>query len=625
MAKIYTCIFLFFFLILGIKTSKAQTVVTPAPAVTNLCVGGGFTTLGTINIAETVNTDFNTGTGKTYTISAPANIQFNTGATPSVTSTGGGVTNIVASAPTTTTFTFTCDIAGGSLDQINISGLQIKAVTTPSTGALARSGGTANFGVGGQTHCDVTSLGNVSITGQPSNQTVCIGASPTFTTTATGAGLSYAWQISTNGGGSWATPGAGHSGITSATLTVSGVAIGQDGDQYKCIVSGTCGGPVTSNVVTLTVNPDIAITGQPSDATACTGTTFSFTVTATGPGLSYNWEKSTDGGATWIAPGGTYSGVNSATLSNTAVLAQDGFMYQCVVSGTCGGPTTSNPATLSVPGSAASTTNPNNQTICSGGTATFSVTGTNAVSYQWQENGVNISNGGVYSGATTNTLTLTGVTTAMGLNGKNYRAVVSGSCGTPATSTSKTLTVNPVAIATTQPSNQGVCVGANTSFTVAGTNITNYQWQVSVTGGGGPFVNLTNSAPYSNVTTATMNITSATVAMNGYVYRCNLSSASCGITASNNATLTVNSPSPATYFGLDAAYCRNGGIDTLEGFPVGGTFSGPGVGATNAGTGKAPFNPLAAGVGNKNITYNIGCTNVVKSTTVNDSSNIAFT
>lgn len=78
------------------------------------------------------------------------------------------------------------------------------------------------------------------------------------------------------------------------------------------------------------------------------------------------------------------------------------------------------------------------------GVATFSVEtighGSGPVYYQWQENGVNITDGGVYSGATTATLTITNASPA--LNGKNYRVVVSNCLGAYRdTSTSATLTV----------------------------------------------------------------------------------------------------------------------------------------------------------------------------------------
>ena len=87
---------------------------------------------------------------------------------------------------------------------------------------------------------------------------------------------------------------------------------------------------------------------------------------------------------------------------------------------------------------------PSPQTVNEGQSATFSVTAAGTgLTYQWQVNTgysfINISNGGVYSGAATTTLTITGVTA--GMNGYQYRAVVSGTVLPAATSNSATLTV----------------------------------------------------------------------------------------------------------------------------------------------------------------------------------------
>ncbi|STO14289.1 Uncharacterised protein [Flavobacterium hibernum] len=114
-------------------------------------------------------------------------------------------------------------------------------------------------------------------------------------------------------------------------------------------------------------------------------------------------------------------------------------------------------------------------------------------------------------------------------------------------------TVNATNLATTvtgQPSSTAICVGSNTSFgvTATGTNLS-YKWQYS-TNGGGAFNDLTNNATYSNVATATLNITAATVAMSTYQYRCVVTGICLPALNSNAATLTVN---PATVGGTIAS------------------------------------------------------------------------
>lgn len=86
---------------------------------------------------------------------------------------------------------------------------------------------------------------------------------------------------------------------------------------------------------------------------------------------------------------------------------------------------------------------PQPQTICAGDNAIFSVTATGYnLAYQWQENGVNISDGVIYSG--TNTPTLTLINPDDTKNNKQYKCVISGSCGTsPVNTSAALLTINP--------------------------------------------------------------------------------------------------------------------------------------------------------------------------------------
>ncbi|MCO6173417.1 hypothetical protein NHF50_00005, partial [Flavobacterium sp. NRK F10] len=89
-------------------------------------------------------------------------------------------------------------------------------------------------------------------------------------------------------------------------------------------------------------------------------------------------------------------------------------------------------ANVTTPGSASTISSaPANQTTSHGANATFTVVasgGSGITSYQWQEstdNGTtwtNIVNSGIYSGANTNTLTLTGVSTSM--NGYDYQVII---------------------------------------------------------------------------------------------------------------------------------------------------------------------------------------------------------
>ena len=108
-----------------------------------------------------------------------------------------------------------------------------------------------------------------------------------------------------------------------------------------------------------------------------------------------------------------------------------------------------------------------------------------------------------------------------------------------------TINVNKRPVVTGQPVSVAACVSTSTTFTVTGTGTAlTYQWQLSTTGVGGPWANVTNAAPYSGATTATLTVNPVTVAMNGYAYRCVLGG-TCPpgippLNVSGAALLTVN-------------------------------------------------------------------------------------
>ena len=94
---------------------------------------------------------------------------------------------------------------------------------------------------------------------------------------------------------------------------------------------------------------------------------------------------------------------------------------------------------------------------------------------------------------------------------------------------------------TTQPSGVSVNLGATSQFNIAaaGNLAPTLQWQ-RLPAGSGTWVNLSNSGNYSGVTTATLTVSSATLAMSSDQFRCVATNAS-GAATSNPATLTVSS------------------------------------------------------------------------------------
>ena len=127
-----------------------------------------------------------------------------------------------------------------------------------------------------------------SITTQPANQSVVAGSSATFTVTATGsAPLTYQWKKNGNN----------MDGATSSTYTLPATSIEDSGAVFAVVVSNSAG-KASSNTATLTVSAAPAasvapsITSQPDNQSVVTGSSATFSVTATGSApLTYQWKK----------------------------------------------------------------------------------------------------------------------------------------------------------------------------------------------------------------------------------------------------------------------------------------------------------------------------------------------
>ena len=416
------------------------------------------------------------------------------------------------------------DIPGATSASYTVSGI---TVGMDNTGYHVVISGTCPAPV--TSNCAVLTVGNAAaITGQPANTTVCEGANAVFTVTGSGSISSYQWQVNTGTGFTDIT------GANSATLTLNAVTVAMNGNQYRVNVFSCTATPITSDAATLTVNTLAVIGTQPANATLCLGGNTSFSVAATGTGLSYQWQYASACGGTFT----NIAGETSATLNlNNVTLANAG-AYQVVVTGTCN-PVTSSCVTLTVNSPITISAQPANVDICLPlNTASFSVTAAGTgLTYQWQVS----TNGGTswsdLSGQTAATLNLTSLTAAF--NGNQYRVVLNGTCTANLNSSAATLAVNSPVDITTQPTDVSSCAGSAISFNVVATGSTiTYQWQVSVNGGA--FVDLSNTAPFSGVTTSTLNISPVSTALNGYVFRVIVSGVPCGSVTSDNAMLEAN-------------------------------------------------------------------------------------
>lgn len=381
-----------------------------------------------------------------------------------------------------------------------------------------------------------------SITSQPGSQTVVCGSNAVFSVTATNA-TSYQWQRN----GATLTDGGTVSGSATPTLSLTGVSTNDNGALFACLASGPCGSS-TSTAATLTVQSQFIITTQPTDQTACSGSSASFTVGVLGVGFNYEWQNVYEP----LENGGTISGANTPTLTLTGVSASDnGAYFICWITG-CGTAMYSDAANLSVVVAPTINSQPTSQVVCVDGNASFAITG-QATTYQWHKNGVNLTDGGTVSGSSTPTLTLTGVG-ASDSGASLWCALSSGAiCGPSVTSSAAVLTVvSGVPAITNQPVSQAVYIGASANFSVGATNATAYSWRRN----GLP---LTDGGSVSGSATPTLTLTGVTAADNGASFGCSvIGTGPCSPVSSTPATLTVNSPPAITTQPVPQTVCLGG-------------------------------------------------------------------
>jgi len=170
------------------------------------------------------------------------------------------------------------------------------------------------------------------ITTEPTNLAVNAGSTAVFSVAATGASLSFQWQMDNTN----LTDSAFIFGSTTPTLTLSNVFGGSAGSYSVTITNA--GGVTNSTPAILTV-ADPWLTAQPAGHTYLAGETFSLSAGAIGTQLAWQWtlNRSNISGAT-----------NSAYVASNAVAGQSG-SYAVVVSGTYGAVTSATATVIVAP------------------------------------------------------------------------------------------------------------------------------------------------------------------------------------------------------------------------------------------------------------------------------------
>ena len=313
--------------------------------------------------------------------------------------------------------------------------------------------------------CFSATLPTISIAATPSNS-ICAGILVTFTATPSSA-TSPSYQWIKNGA---------NVGTNSTTYTYTP----SNGDSVRCVITKTdaCAGVLSasSNTINMTVNPtvvpSVSITVSPSN-TVCTGTSVTFTATATNSGTTptYQWKKN-----------GSNVGTNSSTFTYTPA---NGDSIKCVLTSnaTCASPVTATSNIIAM--TVSSMVEPTitvipypNDTVCVGTTVTYTAyttIGGTTPTYQWKKNGVNV-------GTNSSTYTYTPN------NGDSVRCVLTSNaaCASPTVVSSSTInmTVSPIpgvapTVSITATQGNTVCAGITVHYVAIATNagtLPVYQW-----------------------------------------------------------------------------------------------------------------------------------------------------
>ena len=166
-------------------------------------------------------------------------------------------------------------------------------------------------------------VATTQITQQPSDYVGMVGETATFTVIAEGNNLSYQWYYYDTASSAWKKASNG----TTATLEVEFKDY-RNNQQYRCEITDADGNTVTTDIVKLIAKEvELAITSQPDSYVGSVNDDVTFTVEASGNGLTYAWFYSDDGGASWKVSHSP--GYLTNTLQPILRAYRDGYLFYC--------------------------------------------------------------------------------------------------------------------------------------------------------------------------------------------------------------------------------------------------------------------------------------------------------
>ena len=296
----------------------------------------------------------------------------------------------------------------------------------------------------------------------------------------TQAGMkNYTWSVSAGG----IITSGGATTNNSVTVTWTSIGIQTVSVSYTNLNNCTAASPT---VYPVTVDSPVSVIVQPSNSAVCNGSSTSFSVSATGTGLTFIWQDNTGSGWTNLSNGGVYSGVTTDSLIISSVTnGMNGYSYHCIINGSCSPAQTSNSALLTVNPIPTVTAAPPSQAICSTGTTNIVLSSTTgSTTYTWTINTVPAGSiSGAYAGSGSFISQTLINTTAIPASVTYTVTPVANGC--PGLPLPVVVTVNPVPNATATPAAQTICSTGTTNINLSSSiPSSTFTWTVAVSPAG---------------------------------------------------------------------------------------------------------------------------------------------
>jgi len=530
-----------------VSVLDVPTIQTQPTVQTEACSATSFTLSVAANNTQTYqwlknDVAINAATASTFNIPSVASSDAATYKVVVSNSCGYNVTSnaavlVVKSAPTVQTLASSNTLCVGASQTLQVSavtnnggtityqwkkaGVNIPNATTASLALTnLQTSDAATYTVDVTNSCGTTTSPNFVITMtqapiislDPVSQSLCAGATATFTANVTGS-TSVKWQK--NGI---------DVGNTTTTLSIPSVAAANAGS-YTFLATNSCG-TTTSAAATLAVNNKPTINSLTTTSPVCAGATATIT-----SGVNPNGDNNLT--YSWSLNGSAING-NASTLTIPNFQNANAGTYALIVTNSCGSSTGSSTTTLQLQPTPA-VANITDQTVCQGGTLNVVPTYTNVsgstVTYQWYFEG------NVLNGQTAAQLNISNIPTTQA---GRYFVTVNNGCAPISSAAFNVSVVNLPSIQTQPTAQQQSCVGSNFMLSVTANNANSYQWYK-------------NGVAIANETASTY--TKSITALDAGTYKVVISNA-CGYTlTSNNAILTVNTSPTITSSPANTTVC----------------------------------------------------------------------